>query len=489
MQAGTPGWRSARSRGAAWAAPAIGAFDRTIETARPSVSEEPQWGRRATRARAAAAPPSAPTSAMARLEDRFPWPWQGVEWSFAYFCFLLYVAVISSYIVNIGQPTMVLAILAVTLSARDRWKFPMPFLLLAAFMVVISLTFQSTQYRSYIFQPLEDMYKVCMILVVAVSVLNTRARVRFFMFFYLAVFALFPVRGGLFNWFIYSATTQGRVGWNHLFENPNDFAALMLFPYGLVVTVWLTERAKAIRVMGLLGVVALPLVIFLTQSRGGILALAGGVFAYFVLQGKGRMKTMLTVGAVAGVLLLLAPSSVWERMSSLSSATQSGNLSSANDKRSAEQRFEIWKVAWSVHEAFPVTGVGWGAYPNAHSEFSRRSGIAGIARGARDAHNTYLTLLGETGWVGFLTWMTMIGLIVSAAVRAMRRVRPYSPDYALQIKMVLLALLSFAMAGMFGTFAHMSFLYVHLALLISMTLVTNAEVDALERGPSVRRGA
>ncbi len=140
-----------------------------------------------------------------------------------------------------------------------------------------------------------------------------------------------------------------------------------------------------VELLGLLGVVALPLVIFLTQSRGGILALAGGVFAYFVLQGKGRMKTMLTVGAVAGVLLLLAPSSVWERMSSLSSATQSGNLSSANDKRSAEQRFEIWKVAWSVHEAFPVTGVGWGAYPNAHSEFSRRSGIAGIARGAHSA--------------------------------------------------------------------------------------------------------
>jgi len=430
----------------------------------------------------------APVSAYPLIEDRFIWPWEGVDWSFGYICFLLYVAVISSYIVNIGQPTMGLAILAITMSGRDRWRFPAPLFLLSAFMVLISITFQSTQYRSYVFQPLEDMFKVCTILLVAVSVLDSRARVRFFMFYYLAVFALFPVRGGLFNWFIYSATTQGRVGWNHLFENPNDFAALMLFPYGLVVTLWLTERSKVVRVLALFGVAALPLVIFLTQSRGGILALAGGVFAYFVLQGKGRAKTMLTIGAVAGILVLFAPSGVWERMSSLSSATQSGNLESANDRRSAEQRFEIWRVAWSVHEAFPVTGVGWGAYPNAHSEFSRRPGIESIARGARDAHNTYLTLLGETGWIGFCTWLSMIGLISMSAVRAMRRIRPYAPKYAMQIKMVLLALLSFAMAGMFGTFAHMSFLYLHLALLIGMTTVTNAEVDAFERGPVRRRG-
>lgn len=423
-----------------------------------------------------------------RVEQRFKWPWQGVEWSLGYVAFLAYVFVISSYIINIGQPTMALAILGITISSKDRWRFPAPVLLLIAFMLLITLTFQSTEYRSYITQPLEDMLKVCMIFIVGVSVLNTRARVRFFMFYYLAVFALFPVRGGLFNWFLYSATTQGRVGWNYLFENPNDFAALMIFPMGLSIAVWLSERNKVVRLLAFAGVAALPLVIFLTQSRGAILALGGGVLAYFVLQGKGRLKTLATLAAVAAVLAVFAPSSVWTRMGNLKSATESGNLSQANDSRSAEQRFEIWKVAWKVHEAFPITGVGWGGYPNAHAEFSRLAGISSIARGARDAHNTYLTLLGETGWVGFLTWMSMIGFIVGGAVRALRRIRPYAADYALQIKVVLLGLLSFALAGMFGSFAHMSFLYLHLAALIGMTAVSNADVDAYERGPVRRRG-
>lgn len=479
MRASAEGWRSARWRGGAMA-PA-GPVGAGASSAPPSTAGR---AARAAPAAAAVAPGWFP-----RIEAQLTWPWQGVEWTPGYFCFLLYVFVISSYIVNIGQPTMIFAILAITMSSRDRWRFPAPMFLLGIFMVLITLTFQSTEYRSYVYQPLEDMAKVCMIFFVGLSVLDTRARVRFFMFFYLGVFALFPVRGGLFNWFVYNATTQGRVGWNNLFENPNDFAALMILPLALTIAVFIAERSKLVKNAAFLGVSALPLVIFLTQSRGAILALAVGVFAFFVLQGKGRMKSVLTVGAVAGMLFILAPSSVWTRMSSLKSATESGNLSQANDSRSAEQRFEIWKVAWKVHQAFPITGVGWNAYPNAHADFSRRPGIDRIAAGARDAHNTYLTLLSETGWVGFLTWMTMIATIVTAAIRAMQRIRRYAPPYAMQIKMVLLALLAFGVAGMFGTFAHVSFLYLHLALLIGLTTVANNEVDAFERSPTRLRGA
>lgn len=469
MRGGASGWRTARWRG--------GAMPLATEVALP-----------------AGVQPMPATSAgvlpgrLARLEDRFSWPWQGVDWSLAYVSFLVYVFVISSYIVNIGQPMMLLALLGITFGKRERWRLSAPILLLAVFLLLIAVTFQGTEYRSYDWVPLTDMAKVAAIFAVASSVLNSRARLRFFMFYYLAVFALYPVRGGIFNWFIYNATTQGRVGWNHLFENPNDFAALMIFPLGLVIAVWLSERNKLIRLLAFAGVSALPLVIFLTQSRGAILALAGGVFAYFLFQGKGRIKTLLTVVAVAGVLAVFAPKDVWTRMRNLQSATSSGELTTADDYGSAAQRFEIWKVAWKVHEAFPFTGVGWGGYPNAHAEFARRPGIAVIARGARDSHNTYLTLLAETGYVGFATWAAMLAVIVGNAVRAMRRVGRYVPEYALQIRVILLALLSFGVAGMFGSFAHMSFLYLHLAALIGLAAVSNAEVDVRERVPALRRG-
>lgn len=469
MRGGAAGWRSARWRGEGMPVAA--------DVALPAGMQPMPEGRAAT-----------VPEQIGRLEVRFTWPWQGVDWSLGYVAFLVYVFVISSYIVNIGQPMMLLAVLGITFGKRDRWRLSAPILLLAAFVLLIALTFQGTEYRSFDWLPLTDMAKVAAIFAVAASVLNSRARLRFFMFYYLAVFALYPVRGGMFNWFIYNATTQGRVGWNHLFENPNDFAALMIFPLGLVIAVWLSERNKLIRLLAFAGVSALPLVIFLTQSRGAILALAGGVFAYFLFQGKGRMKTLLTIIAVAGVVAVLAPKDVWTRMRNLQSATTSGELAAADDYGSAAQRFEIWKVAWKVHEAFPLTGVGWGAYPNAHAEFARRPGIAETARGARDSHNTYLTLLAETGYVGFALWAAMLSAIVGNAIRAMRRVGRYVPEYALQIRVILLALLSFGLAGMFGSFAHMSFLYLHLAALVGLATASNEEVDARERTPARRRG-
>jgi O-antigen ligase len=210
---------------------------------------------------------------------------------------------------------------------------------------------------------------------------------------------------------------------------------------------------------------------------------------YFALQGRGRLKAFLGFAAIAVVVATFAPSDVWSRLSSLKSASSSGKLEEANDRRSAEQRLEIWKVACSVHEAFPITGVGWAGYPNAHMAFARRTGFDRIASGARDTHNTYLTVLAETGWIGLGLWLTLIGLVVSKALRAMRRVRSYAAEYAMQLKMLLLSLLSYGACAVFGSFAHMSFTYLHLTTILALATVTLQEVDAFERGPVRRRSA
>jgi O-antigen ligase len=186
---------------------------------------------------------------------------------------------------------------------------------------------------------------------------------------------------------------------------------------------------------------------------------------------------------------IFAPSDVWTRLGNLKSAASGGNLKEADDRNSAAQRLEIWRVAWEVHKAFPIVGVGWAGYPIAHSDYARRTGFEKYARGARDAHSTYLTLLGETGWIGMSIWLSMIASVVLGAIRAMRRVLPVRPDYALQIKVLLLALLSYGMAGVFGSFGAMSFTYIQLATIIAATIVTNRELDNMGRTGRLRRSA
>lgn len=487
MRVRSEGWRSARWRDGG-SQPHVGVLEQPSLAGGAAAGTLPgPWPAR-SRGKAAVAEP-APAGTLPRIEDRFRWPWQGVEWSLGYVAFLGYVFVISSYVVNAGQLLMLTALLGVTLGSRERWRLPAAMGMFLLFIIEVGLTYKVTEYRYYDTKPLQDLVKVFLIALVSVNVLNSRARIRFFMFFYLGTFALFPVRGGVFNWFFYRATTQGRVAWNHIFENPNDFAALMIFPLGLCLAFLVAERLRTLRVLSFIGLAVIPMVVFMTQSRGAILALGGGALTYFALQGRGRLKAFLGFAAIAVVVATFAPSDVWSRLSSLKSASSSGKLEEANDRRSAEQRLEIWKVAWSVHEAFPITGVGWAGYPNAHMAFARRTGFDRIASGARDTHNTYLTVLAETGWIGLGLWLTLIGLVVSKALRAMRRVRSYAAEYAMQLKMLLLSLLSYGACAVFGSFAHMSFTYLHLTTILALATVTLQEVDAFERGPVRRRSA
>ncbi|MEO7962597.1 MAG: O-antigen ligase family protein, partial [Gemmatimonadaceae bacterium] len=208
---------------------------------------------------------------------------------------------------------------------------------------------------------------------------------------------------------------------------------------------------------------------------GAILALGVTVAFYIVIQGKGRGRTIMALGAAALVVTIFAPSTVWNRLSSLKSAAESGKVEDAKDDNSAEQRLAIMKVAADVAKAYPVMGVGWGAYPNANGEFARRSKYSELAKGDRDAHNTYLTVAAETGFVGLSIWLGTIFMCVSVALRGMREVRPYVPEYALQIKFVLLTLLAYGLSGVFGSFAHMNSTYLHLMTVFSLGYMARQE--------------
>jgi O-antigen ligase len=438
---------------------------------------------RAPVSQAAAAPPMS-----ADITDVYKWPWQGVRWSLGYICFLFYCAGITTYIADFGTPSMVIALLALSIGAGgDRWRLPPYMALLAAFFVLAALGYKMTEYAEYTWTALTDLMKVMIVGAVGVAVLTSRARIRFFVFALLGMYGLYPVRGAIFNFFLYNSTTQGRVAWNHVFANPNDFATLMLLPIGLALGVLMTEKQKWLRLAAFAGLAVMPVAVMLTQSRGGILAM--GVSGIVVVVGfkKQRMRVLLATAVVAAGVVMFSPSSVWKRLSDIESAAGSGNLKAADDQNSAAQRFELWKVAIKVAKNFPITGVGWGAYPNANAEFGRQSQFTALTKGARDSHNTYLTLLAETGVIGISMWLGAIAVLVGYARHAVRAMRPLLPGYAMQLKFMVIALMGFGVAGVFGSYAHWSYTYVHFAIIYAMAAQGLRDVQQLRGAP--RRGA
>jgi len=388
-------------------------------------------------------------------------PDRQVTWTFIYIAFLSYVFAVTTYKLPIGEASMIAALFGLLLQ-RESLRLPPLVGWSVLFLGWCALGYLETAFRDAVWNNLIVLAKLCLITLVATNALRSAAQVRFFMIFFLACYALFPVRGTLVNYFVYHETIFGRALWNYIYKNPNDLAAMTLLALSITAAVLATERPGWIRFCALVGIAVLPMLILMTQSRGGFIGLC--VFAALALAGRRRrLRTTLTLASLALALIAVAPSGVWTRVKGLSQVTE--NLDRVDPEGSAKARFEIWGVAMKIVGDHPWTGVGWGAYPLAHAHYAPLSGADSTALGLRDTHSTYLNVLAETGYPGLLLFLVLIWVAVREAERARRLCVRVQPGLALQLRYLELGLLAFLVAGVFGSFAKLWFLYVHLVLL------------------------
>lgn len=461
------GWRSAKWYGPPAAQAAVG----------PAVGALP-------RPRGTAAPDTADSAPAGVLDERLlvaQWPWQGVHWSLAYFAFLVYVFVITSYTLPLGTVAMSTALIG--LFAGERIRFTPAGGLYLVWFAIGTVAYLGSSWKPFTGESYTGILKIMLVFFAAQIVLNSRERIRFFVFFYLGVIALYPVRGALFNYFIYHATEGGRVGWNNIFENPNDISALILFPFALSVGLIYVERNKVLRFLSMGALICIPLVLALAQSRGAMLAFMGGGGIFFIRNKRARKLMLIGTGVVALVFATLAPQQLWERLSSLEQATSSGNLAAANDAGSAQQRWDIWKVSIQVIKAHPVFGVGPGSYPFEHVFAARDPSmrqVASMAGGLRDAHSTYFTLMAEYGVFGFLVYIAAAVTVWYKSRSVRLRIQAQMPQHAQQLLLAEIGMLMFGAAAVFGTFINLVFTYLQHAIV--WALAEAAEMNAKELG-------
>jgi len=389
-------------------------------------------------------------------------PERRVAWTFVYVAFLGYIFAVTTFRLPIGTASMIAGLFALLLQ-REQIRFPAVLGWSVVFLGWCVLGYFRSPFPTEVWGNVILLGKLCLIMLVAANALRSTAQVRFFMIFFLACYALFPVRGALVNYFSHY-TLFGRALWNYTYDNPNDLAALTLLLLSINAALLATERTPWIRRCALAGLGVLPLLILMTQSRGGFLALC--VFtavALFTQHHRRRLQTALLVVVLGLGVAVVAPSGVWTRVKGLSQIT--GNLDNVDPEGSAKSRYQIWGVATTIIRDYPWTGVGWGAYPLAHANYAAISSVDPTARGARDTHSTYLNVLAETGYLGLLLFLGLLWSVVRVAERARRLSRFAHPRLALQLLYLELGLLAFLVAGVFGSFAKLSFLYLHLILL------------------------
>jgi probable O-glycosylation ligase (exosortase A-associated) len=402
----------------------------------------------------------------------------GLHWSPAYVAFLVYIFVITSYRFPLGTASMVTALVLLPLEKRPL-RMPPVLLWAIAFLGWAFVGWGTSAYPNVVWLQVNELAKICGVMLVAVNVLTTRARLRFFILAFLGFFAFYPVRGSMFAYFIYGGTYQGRAAWNYIYSNPNDLAALCILPLALAAGMLFTERQRWIRYCAAAGAVALPFVILLTESRGAFIALA--MFAIVIVKGqkKRRGAILLTVLAVGVVVYFFAPDSLWKRLGTLSDVTNEQSAAKADDDLSARQRLELWKVARTIAVENPVTGVGLGAYPEAHYVTAQRPNFDPLALGHRDPHSTYLSLLAETGVVGFCLFFIMVGTTVREAELTRRRAKLTNPSRATQLYYMEVGLFGYFVAGIWGSYSMMVLTYLYLVVMYAATEMLKAELPPL----------
>lgn len=421
-------------------------------------------------------PPPARTAAPS-AETRDQPLLAGLEWTPAYAAFLLYVLNIITYRLPAGTGTVTMAAALLTLPLERRpLRLPPVVGWTIALLAWAFIGWTTTSYPDVVWDRMIEFAKIVGVMLVAVNVLTTRARLRFFMLAFLGFFAFYPVRGALITYFSYGGGPGGRAAWNYAYENPNDLAGMCLLVFSLSVGMLVTDRRLWIRACALAGAIALPLVILLTQSRGAFVAMLA--VAAVMLKGYWRRGKMLIWGA-AGVLLMVffTPDSAWKRFGTLKDVTTEAQAAQAADEGSARQRLEIWKVASTIAAENPLTGVGMGAYPMVHYVTAQRPVFDPTAMGARDTHSTYLNLAAETGIPGLLLFFAVVGVSVLHAERTRRRAAAIRPAAARQLFYLELGLLGYLVAGIWGSYGQLVLTYLHVALIHAAAQVLEDELS------------
>ena len=415
-------------------------------------------------------------------------------WTPALVAILVYLFVVHSYRLPLGTAAIGVGLVALLLEARAL-RIP-PFLWWFGGYLLWALGTMSlgiAPERSW--ERWQDFGKMWLIAFLVANAPRSEKQWRIVLVGWLAMFALFPFRGTVMN-YLQGITHAGRYGWNFAFQNPNDLAAITLLVLSLSVAFMRTPRTAWVRWCARVGALTLPLLILLTGSRGGLLAL--GVFAAVLLAfSRKRMGTVVLVGMAGLVALPLLPNSIKSRFTGMKFLSSTETLRQADS--SAEQRFVILQVAAAVARDNPLFGVGIGNYPLANGEYAQRRPEWSFARGNRDSHNTYLTLAAENGLIGLgLMAAGALGLLrfLLRASREGRRLAPSCPDPSLREALLnrppafIAGTVAFLVAGMFGSLFYIifPFLFVVCAYGVTDTLLRQARAlvapGTLGRGPA-----
>lgn len=279
-----------------------------------------------------------------------------------------------------GAVTFVFVIINTVFTRASFVRTPQNFLLLWIFVAAIA-SHVANAYIGGALSSAKEFLDLIFIYFLVVNLVTTESRLRMVIWLLVVLTLYLAVTGiyqGITGTGIAGQTmVQGRIRGIGIFSDPNDLclAFLMVMPF-------LVYRIAARKSVGELAIAAVSFgilltALFMTNSRGGLLAFAASTGALMVKRFGKRLGIVLAFVGVAG-LFALGPS----RM---------GDMSAKGE--SAYGRVEAWAAGLNMFKSSPLFGVGMNRFTDYHFLV---------------AHNSFVHTAAELGMFGLIPWVMII---------------------------------------------------------------------------------
>lgn len=213
--------------------------------------------------------------------------------------------------------------------------------------------------------------------------------------------SMFVVLYGIYALYTMPDALHGRAASYGMYANNNDYTFIIIQVLPFLYLYWQADTSRIRRLLLALSLLVCVMGIFLSLSRGGMLALLleGGLIVLLAVDRKWR----------APLLLLLIPLCFaaigyqWAKR-----AQNDGDNYTYED--STDTRIELWKAAKNMVLDKPLLGVGSRRFP----EYSKEYYDLSHDQVGKIAHNTYLEIAATSGLFGLISFLLMLHSLLRA---------------------------------------------------------------------------
>jgi len=239
-----------------------------------------------------------------------------------------------------------------------------------------------------------------------------------------------------------------------LWGNPNDLAALIAFvlPFSLI-PVFLRSTATKTRLACLMSSSILLAGLWLTQSRGAVLALVICGVAYLFVTSKSKSRVWVSLLFIFCLPILLF----------------SGINRETSDLAGSEaSRWNYVIAGLGMVKSYPIFGVGLNKYPEQYELYTP----AFDEWGERTAHSSWVLVMAEAGFIGLFLF---VGLFFTT-LRSAWSIRKISPEF-------FLSMISYGVMMTFLSHTYLFLPYLLFALVVSAKRIHNADLPNVTKKP------